>query len=104
MEKAKKTLVRAWNYKWIYLMLLPVVIYFIVFRYAPMYGITIAFKNYNIFKGISESPWVGFEIFEKIFANKNFWSAIKNTFILNLASLAVSFPLTIIVSLMLNEL
>lgn len=104
MEKAKKTLVRAWNYKWIYLMLLPVVIYFIVFRYAPMYGITIAFKNYNIFKGISESPWVGFEIFEKIFANKNFWSAIKNTFVLNLASLAVSFPLTIIVSLMLNEL
>lgn len=104
MEKAKKTLVRAWNYKWIYLMLLPVVIYFIVFRYAPMYGITIAFKNYNIFKGISESPWVGFDIFEKIFANKNFWSAIKNTFILNLASLAVSFPLTIIVSLMLNEL
>lgn len=104
MEKAKKTLVRAWNYKWIYLMLLPVVIYFIVFRYAPMYGITIAFKNYNIFKGISDSPWVGFDIFAKIFANKNFWSAIKNTFILNLASLAVSFPLTIIVSLMLNEL
>lgn len=100
----KKTLVKAWNYKWIYLMLLPVVVYFLVFRYAPMYGITIAFKDYNIFKGIFDSPWIGFKVFEKVFANKNFWLAIKNTFVLNLTSLAVSFPLTIIVSLMLNEL
>lgn len=85
-------------------MLLPVVVYFVIFKYVPMYGITIAFKDYNIFKGMFESPWVGLDVFEKIFANKNFWSAIKNTFILNLSSLAVSFPLTIIVSLMLNEL
>lgn len=61
----KKTLVKAWNYKWIYLMLLPVVVYFLVFRYAPMYGITIAFKDYNIFKGIFDSPWIGFKVFEK---------------------------------------
>lgn len=101
---ARRTLVKAWNYKWIYLMLLPVMVYFIVFRYVPMYGITIAFKNYNIFKGVFGSPWVGFEVFEKIFKNKNFWSAIKNTFVLNLSALAVSFPLTIIVSLMLNEI
>ena len=103
-KKWKKTFVKAWNYKWIYLMLLPVIAYFIIFKYWPMYGITIAFKDYNIFKGITESPWVGLDIFQKVFANKNFWSAIKNTFVLNLASLAVSFPLTIIVSLMLNEL
>lgn len=103
-KKVRKTFVKAWNYKWIYLMLLPVVVYFVIFKYVPMYGITIAFKDYNIFKGMFESPWVGLDIFEKIFANKNFWSAIKNTFILNLSSLAVSFPLTIIVSLMLNEL
>ncbi len=101
---ARRTLVKAWNYKWIYLMLIPVMAYFIVFRYVPMYGITIAFKNYNIFKGVFGSPWVGFEVFEKIFKNKNFWSAIKNTFVLNLSALAVSFPLTIIVSLMLNEI
>lgn len=100
----RHTLVKAWNYKWVYLMLLPVMAYFIVFRYAPMYGITIAFKDYNIFQGIFKSPWVGFSVFQKIFANKNFWSAIKNTFLLNFAALAVSFPLTIIVSLMLNEI
>lgn len=103
-EGASRTLARAWNYKWIYLMLLPVIVYFAVFRYAPMYGVTIAFKDYNIFKGVFESPWVGLEVFKKIFANKNFWSAIKNTFVLNFATLGVSFPLTIIVSLILNEL
>lgn len=103
-EGARHTLVKMWNYKWIYLMLLPVMVYYIVFRYAPMYGITIAFKDYNIFKGVFDSEWVGLAVFKKIFANKNFWSAIKNTFLLNLVSLAASFPLTIIVSLMLNEL
>ena len=104
MSKVKKTAIKVWNYKWIYLMLVPVVAYFMIFRYAPMYGITIAFKEYNIFKGISDSPWVGLDVFKKVFANKNLWLAIRNTFILNLSSLAVSFPLTIIVSLMLNEL
>lgn len=103
-EGTRYTLVKMWNYKWIYLMLLPVMVYYIVFRYAPMYGITIAFKNYNIFKGVFGSEWVGLDIFRKIFANKNFWSAIRNTFLLNFVSLAVSFPLTIVVSLMLNEL
>ena len=104
IEEFRRTLVKAWNYKWIYIMLLPVMLYFIVFRYAPMYGITIAFKDYNIFKGVFGSPWVGLDVFKKIFSNKNFWSAIKNTFVLNLTALAVSFPLTIIVSLMLNEI
>ncbi|MBP3818575.1 MAG: sugar ABC transporter permease, partial [Butyrivibrio sp.] len=102
-ENIKKTLRRAWNYKWIYIMLLPVMAYFIVFRYVPMYGITIAFKDYNIFKGIIGSPWVGVKVFNKIFSNKNFWSSIRNTFLLNLSALAVSFPLTIVVALMLNE-
>ena len=97
IEEFRRTLVKAWNYKWIYIMLLPVMLYFIVFRYAPMYGITIAFKDYNIFKGVFGSPWVGLDVFKKIFSNKNFWSAIKNTFVLNLTALAVSFPLTIIV-------
>lgn len=102
-ENIKRTLKRAWNYKWIYIMLLPVMAYFIVFRYVPMYGITIAFKDYNIFKGVFGSPWVGVKVFNKIFANKNFWSSIRNTFLLNLSALAISFPLTIVVALMLNE-
>lgn len=94
---------KVWNYKWVYLMLVPVMLYYIVFKYIPMYGITIAFKDYNVFEGVLKSPWCGFKVFEKIFSNKNFWHAIRNTLILNFATLAVSFPLTIIVSLMLNE-
>ncbi|MCC8102885.1 MAG: ABC transporter permease subunit [Clostridiales bacterium] len=99
----KRTWVKIWNYKWLYLMLLPVIAYYVVFKYVPMYGITIAFKDYNVFKGVFASEWCGLEVFQKIFASKNFWRAIKNTLLLNLLTLAVTFPLTVIVSLMLNE-
>ena len=102
-KKPNRTLVKMWNYKWIYLMLLPVMAYYIIFKYIPMYGVTIAFKDYNVFTGVLDSPWCGLEVFEKILKNKNFWEAIKNTLLLNVLTLLVSFPLTIIVSLMLNE-
>lgn len=102
-KKPNRTLVKMWNYKWIYLMLLPVMAYYVIFKYVPMYGITIAFKDYNVFQGILESPWCGLKVFQKILGNKNFWEAIKNTLLLNVLTLLVSFPLTIIVSLMLNE-
>lgn len=102
-QGASQTLKRMWRYKWLYVMLLPVITYYIVFKYIPMYGVTIAFKDYNIFKGVFESPWVGTEIFQKIFKSKNFWLSIRNTITLNLTTLAVEFPLTIIVALMLNE-
>lgn len=101
--KFQKTAVKVWNYKWIYLMLLPVIAYYIIFKYIPMYGIVIAFKDYNVFEGVMKSPWCGLKVFQKIFSNHNFWLAIRNTLVLNLSTLAVSFPLTIIVSLMLNE-
>lgn len=97
-------LVRVWNCRWLYVMLFPVLLYYIVFKYVPMYGITMAFKDYNVFKGVFDSPWCGLEVFQKIFDNKNFWMVVRNTLSLNLLTLAVSFPLTIIVSLMLNEI
>lgn len=95
--------VRIWNCRGLYLMLVPVILYYVIFKYIPMYGATIAFKDYNVFKGILESPWCGFDVFRRIFANKNFWLVVRNTLSLNLLTLAVSFPLTIAVSLMLNE-
>lgn len=100
----KKVLKQIWNSKWLYVMLFFVMAYYIVFKYVPMYGITIAFKDYNVFKGVLNSPWCGLDVFKTVFANKNFWSSIRNTLVLNLLSMAVSFPLTIIVSLMLNEI
>lgn len=92
-----------WGKKWLYLMLLPVVAYFTVFKYVPMGGLIIAFKDYNMFQGIIDSPWVGLNVFRKTFDNALFWSAAKNTIVLNLATLCVNFPLTILLSLMLNE-
>lgn len=103
VRNTKHLLVHIWNCRWLYVMLLPVLIYYIVFKYVPMYGITMAFKDYNVFKGVLASPWCGFDVFEKIFKNKNFWLVVRNTLSLNLLTLAVSFPLTIMVSLMLNE-
>ena len=104
MGSENHLLVRIWNCRWLYVMLLPVLLYYIIFKYVPMYGITMAFKDYNVFKGVFESPWCGFDVFQKIFDNKNFWLVVRNTLSLNLLTLAVSFPLTIIVSLMLNEI
>mgnify|MGYP003296518366 CR=1 FL=1 len=93
-----------WRYKWLYLMLVPVIAYFVIFKYIPMYGIIISFQDYNVFKGVMGSEFVGLDVFKKVFANSNFWMAIKNTLVLNLMTLCVNFPLTIIVSLMLNEI
>ncbi|NLO39636.1 MAG: sugar ABC transporter permease [Ruminiclostridium sp.] len=89
--------------KWLYLMILPVLVYYIIFKYLPMYGLVIAFKDYNVFKGIGASEWVGLENFAKVFSNAQFWKSIRNTVLLNLSTLVVNFPLTILVSLLLNE-
>lgn len=104
MKSAKKTI---WFYLWrdrvLYLILLPVIAYYVVFKYAPMYGLVIAFKDYNVFKGMTGSQWNGLENWSKVFSNKWFWLSTRNTLLLNFATLIVSFPLTIILSLMLNE-
>jgi putative aldouronate transport system permease protein len=92
-----------WRDKWLYLMLAPVIIYYIVFKYVPMYGLIIAFKDYNVFKGISGSKWTGLLNFKQVFTTDLFWLSIRNTLILNLSTLAVNFPLTIAAALMLNE-
>lgn len=88
---------------WLYLMVLPAVVYFVLFSYLPMGGIVIAFKRYNPFVGISASPWVGFQHFERFFNSIFFTRLIGNTFAINLYNLAIGFPAPIILALMLNE-
>lgn len=90
--------------KLLYLMVLLLVIYYIVWCYAPMYGIQIAFKDFKPRKGISGSPWVGLENFEKFFNGAYAWRVIRNTLLISLYSLIFGFPLPIIFALMLNEL
>lgn len=92
-----------WRDKWLYIMLVPVIAYYVIFKYIPMYGVVIAFKDYNVFKGINASPWIGFDVFEKIFKLGQFWKSTRNTLLLNMATLLLNFPLTILLSLMLNE-
>ncbi len=90
----------------LYLMMLLPVTFAIVFRYLPMTNIAMAFKDYNMFKGVWDSPWSDpiFKWFEKAFATKDFWIALRNTLTLNLLDLAVSFPMPIVLALLLNEL
>jgi len=89
--------------KTLYIMLLPVTTYFLIFCYWPMYGVQIAFKNFNAAKGIMGSPWVGFYHFQRFFRSYNFVTLITNTITLNLYNLVASFPAPIILALLLNE-
>ena len=89
---------------WLYVMLVPGLLYITIFKSVPMYGITIAFKNYSVFKGYMASPWVGLEIFEKLFSKSAFISALQNNIIISLQKLIFGFPTPIILSLMINEL
>ncbi|MGN7454412.1 ABC transporter permease [Paenibacillus pasadenensis] len=78
--------------------------YFLIFRYGPMYGTQIAFKDFNFFQGISGSPWIGLDAFREVFANRDFFDALRNTLMLNLLDLAVSFPAPLLLAVMLYEM
>ena len=88
----------------LYLMLVPGIVYFAVFKYAPMYGITIAFQDYLPFLGMKDSPWVGWDHFERLFSGPDFGRLLTNTLILAFLNIVIAFPAPIIVALMLNEL
>lgn len=90
--------------KYVYLMLIPVVAYYIVFYYVPMYGLQIAFKDFSPGLGLWESPWVGFQHFESFFNSYYFWRLLRNTLLLSFYELLFGFPAPIILALLLNEL
>ncbi|PIB23292.1 sugar ABC transporter permease [Amylibacter kogurei] len=91
---------REWQ---IYAMLLPTIIWFLVFLYKPMYGLQIAFKDYSIFRGVANSPWIGLEHFQTLFSNDQFLRAIGNTIKISALNLIFGFPAPIILALMFNE-
>ena len=92
-----------WRHRWLYVLLLPGLAYFLVFRYWPMYGLTIAFQDYLPFLGYSGSPWVGLKHFEALFTGPDFGRLMVNTLVLALLTLLFVFPAPIIVALLLNE-
>ncbi|MVQ43473.1 ABC transporter permease subunit [Microbacterium sp. MAH-37] len=93
-----------WRHKALYLMALPGIAYFIIFKYVPMAGLVIAFQDYSPFRGITGSPWVGFDHFVRFFTEDTFGMLLTNTVVISLLLLIFSFPVPIILALMLNEL
>lgn len=87
----------------LYLMFLPILLFFLIFKYAPMVGLVIAFKKYTFIKGVWGSPWIGFDMFKMIFRNDQILDIIWNTLILSGLNIIIGFPVPIILALLLNE-
>lgn len=87
-----------------YVLLLPVVLWYAIFCYAPMGGLVIAFKKYSVIKGIWNSPWVGMKNFERLFGSAAFMQSIRNTLVFSGLNFVFGFPLPIIFAILLNEL
>ena len=96
------TLRQMWDYRWIYLMLIPVLAYFIIFKYVPMYGIQLAFKDYKL-AGIAASPWNNFEHFKFMMGEPQFLPALRNTLIISAYRILFGFPFPIILAIAINE-
>lgn len=97
----KKTV---WRHRALYLMAVPGIVYFLLFKYLPMGGLAIAFQDYQPFLGITESPWVGFEHFVRFFSEDTFFMLLRNTLVVSALLLVFAFPVPIVLALMLNEL
>ncbi len=100
-KKVRSHLKRYWV---LYLFLLPAVLDVLVFRYLPMYGIQIAFKNYKVRAGIQGSEWVGLKYFLQFINSPNFYQIMRNTLLLSFYNLLFGFPVPIILAVMINEI
>ncbi|GAB3953867.1 ABC transporter permease subunit [Kribbella albertanoniae] len=101
IDGLRRSFERHWT---LYLLMVVPLTWFAVFKYIPMSNAVLAFKNFNVIKGIWGSPWIGWQNFELFFANPVFWNLVKNTFLLSVYTVAASFPLAIALALGLNEI
>jgi len=101
LAKTLKTMRKSY---WLYIMCIPGIVYFFLFRYLPMWGILIGFQDYNIFRGFNASPWVGVKHFVAFFNSSNFSTLMINTLVLSLYSIVFAFPAPILLALFLNEI
>jgi putative aldouronate transport system permease protein len=99
----RQTLRRMWQCRQLYLLILPALVYFLIFAYVPLYGLQMAFKDFQVFKGLAASPWVGFEHFETLFSSPKFPQLLENTLLISLYRLVFGFPVPILFALLLNE-
>ncbi|MGP4042266.1 ABC transporter permease [Gracilibacillus sp. D59] len=100
----KSIWLRIWQHRLYYLFMLPGIIWFIIFSYIPMYGLTVAFKDFNFIGGITGSPWAGLKYFKEFFNFYQSWEIIRNTLTISVMKLVIGFPMPIILALLLNEI
>nr|WP_246061878.1 ABC transporter permease subunit [Paenibacillus oralis] len=93
-----------WKYRWLYAFMIPGILYFIIFKYVPLWGLIMAFKNYQPYAGLMGSEWVGFAHFQHFFGMDEFWQLFRNTLLLGLYNTVIYFPITIVLALLLNEI
>ena len=103
-RKKNNIVKRFWKTRFLFMLFLPALIYYIMFKYVPMWGVSIAFYRYSIVGGFSKSHYIGWQNFEIFFKTPEWWKYIENTFALGLQSCLVTFPMTILFALMLNEI
>lgn len=94
---------RIWKARWLYFLMMPGLLYFIIYKYLPMWGILMAFQNYQPYLGIMGSKWVGLRHFERFFMDPQFMMLLKNTLVIATYNLIFYFPIPILVALLLNE-
>ena len=99
-----KRVVKEWNRnKYLYILVIPVILYYGIFHYGPMYGVIMAFQDYSIADGIMGSQFIGFDNFVKFFQSHNFWRLFRNTLVLSIQNILWGFPAPLILALLLNE-
>ena len=102
--KTRRAIKQIKNDRYLYIMFFLPFLYYVIFHYAPIYGITLAFKEFDISKGIMGSPWVGLKYVKQFIGDPYFWQVVRNTVLISLQNLIVNFPASVILALMLNEL
>lgn len=102
-SRTQETLAYVREHPWLYLMLIPSLIYLLIFCYWPMYGVVIAFKDFSLVKGVLNSPWIGFRNFQELFSSRQFGRVFRNSIEFSLLRIAWGFPAPILLALLLNE-
>jgi putative aldouronate transport system permease protein len=104
----KQSRSRRWReiakHKYLYVLVVPTILFYLIFTYIPIYGIVLAFKEFDYSKGILGSPWIGLQNFADVFANPGFSVAFRNTILISFGRLLIEFPVPIILALLLNEI
>ena len=104
LPQRSSLLARIIKHRYLYLMILPGMVFFLIFNYAPLYGIQLAFKKFMYSEGISGSPWIGLKNFQQLWLDREFYVVVKNTMSISFGKILSAFPAPIILALLLNEL